>query len=184
MMKIGEQIGNLKTGETLTMLDSAEGRLDSFQRYQVVLPPHRPSPPLHYHLAFAETFTVVAGTLTMYLGRERQESTLTVGRSLTAEVRVCHTFSNDREQPCTMIVTTRPAGGVVNAFRLAYGIANEGGSAADGLPKNPLVRLRFIQISQGFIPQLPLIIQKFLLVMAEKIARWSGLERRIQSYLG
>jgi quercetin dioxygenase-like cupin family protein len=183
MMKVGEQIQNLNTGETLTMLEIGEGSKDSYQRYQVVLPPRRPSPPLHYHLAFTETFTVMDGTLTMYLGREKQKSTLTAGQSLTAEVGVCHTFSNDRDEPCTMSVTTRPAGGVVNAFRLAYGIANEGGSAADGLPKNPLVRLRFIQISQGFIPQLPLIIQKLLLSLAEKIARWSGLERRVQSFL-
>jgi hypothetical protein len=48
-----------------------------------------------------------------------------------------------------MTVSTRPAGGVVKAFQLVCGVANDGGAGKDGLPKNPLIRLRFIQISQG-----------------------------------
>lgn len=36
---------------------------------------------------------------------------------------------------------TNPAGGVVNAFQLAYGISDDGGAARDRLPKNPIARL-------------------------------------------
>ena len=63
-MLSGETIRNDVTGETLTMLESGGVR----QLYAVRIPPHRPSPPLHYHVAFAETFTVMEGALDFYLG--------------------------------------------------------------------------------------------------------------------
>jgi mannose-6-phosphate isomerase-like protein (cupin superfamily) len=152
-MKKDQTIGNRHTGETLTLLVSEEENGGARQFYRVRLPPRRRSPPLHYHIAFTETFACVEGTLDMYFGRERRHLRLKPGESVTAEIRQPHTFANDSDQPCLMTVETHPAGGVVKAFQLAYGIANDGGAASDGLPKNPIVRLRFIQISQGFLPR-------------------------------
>jgi hypothetical protein len=49
-------------------------------------------------------------------------------------------------------IKTQPAGRVVKAFRLPYGIANDGGAAKDGLPKNPAARLVFGKSTQGYLP--------------------------------
>jgi len=68
-MKSGRTIGNKQTGETLTMLTSEEDSGGALQYYRVHLPPHRASPPLHYHLAFKETFTCLEGALAVYLGK-------------------------------------------------------------------------------------------------------------------
>jgi hypothetical protein len=57
-MKAGQTIRNRRTGETLTMLVSEEDNGGARQLYRVYLPTHRPSPRLHYHLAFAEKFTL------------------------------------------------------------------------------------------------------------------------------
>jgi hypothetical protein len=35
---------------------------------------------------------------------------------------------------------------------LAHGIANDGGAAKDGLPKNPAARLVFGKSTQGYLP--------------------------------
>lgn len=182
-MRKNAVIGNRETGETLTMLVSEEENGRAMQLYRVHLPAHRPSPPLHYHVAFTETFTAVDGTLDMYLGRERRHLLLNAGESVTVQTYQAHTFANTSDQPCTMTVETKPAGGVVKAFQLAFAVANDGGAAKDGLPANPLLRLRFIAISQGFLPVLPLTFQRTIFAIARFLAKISGVERRVQRYL-
>ncbi|MFY9529038.1 MAG: cupin domain-containing protein [Candidatus Acidiferrales bacterium] len=137
-MKAGETISNKQTGETLTMLVSEEENDGSRQLYQVRLPPRRPSPPFHYHLKFTETFLVIEGALDIYLGRERRHILLNPQESLTAKIEQVHTFANERDESTVITSETKPAGGVVRAFQLAYGVANDRGAAKDGLPRNLL----------------------------------------------
>jgi mannose-6-phosphate isomerase-like protein (cupin superfamily) len=161
-MLSGETIRNDATGETLTMLETSGMR----QLYAVRIPPYRPSPPLHYHLAFAETFTVMEGALDFYLGRERRRVALGPGQRVTAEIGQPHTFGNDRDEWTTFTVETRPPGGVVAAFEMAYAVANAGGAAKDGLPRNWIARLNFIRMSEGFLPGVPLFLQRGLFAVA------------------
>ena len=50
-MRSGETIRNHATGETLTMLESEQENGGARQLYVVRIPPRRPSPPMHYHVA-------------------------------------------------------------------------------------------------------------------------------------
>jgi len=120
----------------------------------------------------------------MFLGYERSPLILREGEATTVQFRQPHTFGNQSDYPTVMIVETRPAGGVIKAFRLAYAIANQGGAGRDGLPRNPLIRLRFIDISQGFIPQLPLWFQRVVFGAARLLSRITGTEKRISAILG
>src|SRR6266567_2472299 len=122
IMRAGETVGNNKTGETLTMLISEEENGGTRQLNRVHIPPRRPSPPLHYHTAFTETFQVIQGALDMYLGRERNHLVLNPPESLTAQIGQLHTFANERDAATVITIETKPAGGVVKAFQLAYGI--------------------------------------------------------------
>ena len=45
-----------------------------------------------------------------------------------------------------------------------------GGAAKDGLPRNPIVRLVFIRTSQGFLPEVPLFLQRGLFAVAGWVA--------------
>lgn len=177
-MRKDQTIGNRLTGETLTMLVSEEDTGGALQIYRVNLPPHRPSPPVHYHLAFRETFAVEEGTLDVYVGRKRTHIVLKAGDRATVQIGQPHTFANHSDERSVIRVETRPAGGVVRAFQLAYAVANEGGSAADGLPRNPLLRLRFVQISQGFLPRIPLWLQRTAFGLAALVAKATGMDRR------
>jgi mannose-6-phosphate isomerase-like protein (cupin superfamily) len=176
-MRSGETICNHATGETLTMLEGEQEGGGVRQLYAVRVPPRRPSPPMHYHVAFAERFTVMEGALDFYLGRERRRVTLGPGQSVTAEMGQPHTFGNDRDEWTTFTVETRPPGGVVAAFQMAYAVANAGGAAKDGLPRNPIVALVFIQTSQGFLPGVPLFLQRGLFALAGWVARVGGINR-------
>jgi hypothetical protein len=53
-MKKGQVIKNNATGETLTVLVSEQENGGACQLYEVRLPPHRPSPPLHYQVVFVK----------------------------------------------------------------------------------------------------------------------------------
>ena len=174
-MQSGETIRNDTAGETLTMLESGGVR----QLYAVRIPPRRPSPPLHYHVAFTETFTVMEGALDFYLGRERRRVTLGPGQRVTAEIGQSHTFGNDRDEWTTFTVDTRPPGGVVAAFEMAYAVANAGGAAKDGLPRNLIARLNFIRMSEGFLPGVPLFLQRGLFAAAAWVDRVHGVDRRL-----
>jgi mannose-6-phosphate isomerase-like protein (cupin superfamily) len=181
-MKAGETITNDLTGETLTMLVSEEDDGGARQLYQVHLPPRRPSPPFHYHLRFAETFSVIEGALDVYLGQERQHILLSPRERYTAEIGQLHTFANNREEPAVITIDTQPAGGVVKAFQLAYGVANDRGAAQDGLPRNPLVRLLFLRTTEGFLPRIPLAVQKVVFGFAAFVASLTGVEKRLAAY--
>jgi len=165
------------------MLVSEEDNEGALQVYRVVLPPHRSGPPLHYHIAFRETFAVEEGTLDIYVGRKRTHIVLKPGDRATAQIGQPHTFANHSGERSVIKVETKPAGGVVRAFQLAYAVANAGRASADGLPRNPLLRLRFIQISQGFLPGIPLWLQRAVFGIAAFLARITGAERRVKRYL-
>jgi mannose-6-phosphate isomerase-like protein (cupin superfamily) len=181
-MRSGTSIRNNLTGESLTVFVSEDDTAGARQLYEVYLPPQRPSPPRHYHLGFTETFSVLEGALDLFLDRELRHVTLHPGESLTVQLRQIHTFANLRDTPTRITVDTRPAGGVVRAFQIVYGIANNGGSAPDGLPQNPLARLIFIRTTQGYLPQIPLLLQKTIFAVANIIAHLTGLHRRLSRY--
>jgi quercetin dioxygenase-like cupin family protein len=181
-MKKNQIIRNNATGETLTMLVSDEENGGSCQLYEVGLPPHRPSPPLHYHVDFIERFTVKEGKLDIYVDRDQKHLLLQPGESATAQIRQPHRFANDHDEAVIFTIGTEPAGGVVKAFQLAYGIANDGGAARDGLPKNPIARLVFVKTTQGYLPGIPRALQRIAFNCAALIARVTGLERRWQVY--
>src|SRR5260370_38195736 len=116
-MKSGDTIRNQKSGETLTMLVSEGERGGTRQLYKVHLPARRPSPPLHYHIAFTETFTVITGMLDLYVGRERRHVLLKPQESVTAQIGQLHTFADERDDTTVITIETKPPGGVLRAFQ-------------------------------------------------------------------
>jgi len=117
------------------------------------------------------------------VGRKRTHIVLKAGDKATVQVGQPHTFANHSSERSVITVETKPAGGVVRAFQLAYAVANAGRASADGLPRNPLLRLRFIQMSQGFLPGIPLWFQRAAFAMAALLARTTGVETRVRRYL-
>jgi quercetin dioxygenase-like cupin family protein len=181
-VKKNQTIRNNTTGETLTMLVSDEDNKGLSHLYEVFLPPHRPSPPLHYHVDFTETFAVKQGKLDFYEDRDQKHRLLQAGESATAQIRQPNRFANNHDEPVTFTVNTKPADGVVKAFQLAYGISNDGGAARDGLPKNLIARLVFVKTTQGYLPGIPRTLQRIAFSCAALPARVTGLDKRWQLY--
>jgi mannose-6-phosphate isomerase-like protein (cupin superfamily) len=181
-MKKGEQIVNAVTGEVLTMLVSKADTSGKFQRYEVMLPARRESPPLHHHTMFTESFAVKQGSLDFYVGKERKLVRIAAGEQIDVAIGRLHTFANSSDEMCHMVVTTRPPGEILDAFKLAYGIANDGGAAADGLPRNRVLRMRFIQLSGGYLPSIPIQFQNIVFSVFKAISMLTGMEKRVDRY--
>jgi hypothetical protein len=130
---------------------------------------------------FTETFTVKSGKLDFYVGTEQRRLSLQPGDSITAQLRQPHRFANDHDEAVRFTVKTKPAGGVVKAFQMAYGIANDGAAAPDGLP-NLIARLVFVKTAQGYLPSIPLALQKLTFGWAEFVAKITGMEKNWQVY--
>jgi hypothetical protein len=86
------------------------------------------------------------------------------------------------DEPVIFTIKTEPAAGAVKAFQLAYAIANDGGAAKDGLPKNPVARLVFVKATQGYLPVFPRTLQRIAFSCAALVAKLTGLEKRWQVY--
>jgi len=108
-----------------------------------------------------------------------QNRAATRQRSPESNLKRSFSYANDRDEPAIITIETKPAGGVVKAFELPYGIANERGAAKDGLPKNPIARLVFIKTSQGYLPTIPRFIQQVIFAITAWIARLTGLDRKL-----
>jgi mannose-6-phosphate isomerase-like protein (cupin superfamily) len=178
-MKINETIKNFKTGEELTLLSSDGGST----KYEFYLPERRKGPPAHYHTDFSETFFITNGQLDFYIGPYNEHILLTKGQSLTASAGQIHYFSNHHDNAVIFTVEAIPTGGLVKAFQLAFGIANANESADDGLPAKKLVRFYFFYLTGGYIPKIPLIIQKTTFIIVIFILTISGMKRKLDKYI-
>ena len=59
---------------------------------------------------------------------------------------------------------------------------NDGAAAPDSLPKNPIARLVFVKTAQGYLPSIPLALQKLTFACAEFVAKITGMEKQWQVY--
>jgi len=107
--------------------------------------------------------------------RDQKHLLLLPGDSATAHIRQPHRFANDHDKPVIFTIKTEP-------FQLAYGIANDGGAAKDGLPKNLGARLVFVRTTQGYLPAFPRTLQRIAFICAALVAKLTGLEKRWQVY--
>lgn len=182
-MKPNDVITNVKLNQTLTLLVSAKDTGGARNKYEITMPAHADGPYAHFHTEFKEVFTVTKGTLDFYLGNDKVLTTLTEGQSITAEIGQLHAFKNNSDAPVSFTVEGIPAGGFVNAFQMACGVAKEGKAGADGLPANLLEKLYFIRLTRGFLPRVPVFIQKRAFSLATFLLALTGRKKRLDSYI-
>ncbi|AEE51760.1 cupin domain-containing protein [Haliscomenobacter hydrossis] len=92
---------------------------------------------LHYHKSFAETFTVLQGTLGVQMGKQIHH--LQPGQSATVEPMVVHRFFNvSQAEPVMFSVELRPGhAGFERCVQVVYGLAaDQQTDQKNGIPKN------------------------------------------------
>ncbi|UHG94304.1 cupin domain-containing protein [Spirosoma oryzicola] len=91
--------------------------------------------PLHYHEDFSEEFTCLEGELSIQVGD--QIIRLKPGESATAPAYSKHRFFNQSAQSCRFQCRIAPGcPGFEQTLQITYGLARDGQSTAQGMPKS------------------------------------------------
>lgn len=120
--------------DTTTFIRTAAETGNKYTEVEVTLMPGGGTP-MHFHESYAETFKVIKGALNLQLA-DKQQLTLSPGESHTVPIGVLHCFSNASPEQVTFIVLIEPGSpGFEKALRILYGLAVDGLTAKNAMPK-------------------------------------------------
>jgi hypothetical protein len=80
------------------------------------------------------------------------------------------------------MVEMHPARHFEEALRAAFGLARDGRMNHKGIPTNIWELALIFELSESFLPGMPLLLQKRLFGVLAKIARWKGYDPRFSQY--
>lgn len=136
---------------------------------------------LHYHRDFEERFECMEGQLNLQVGK--QTLTLRPGEKAVAPPGVLHRFFNTTEEVCTFKVELVPGHvGFEQSLMIAYGLANDGLTNAQGIPTN-LQHLAVLVHLSGTVPAGPLgLLLPLFSMIARKAIKKGVLDQLMQKY--
>ncbi len=170
-------IENPVIGDRVTFVNTTAETQGAYLLEQIELAPHGGNA-LHYHLTFTERFEVLDGRLHIEL--DGQQLILGPGESAFVPLKAQHRFYSTSETPVTFRVELRPARQFEDALRIAYGLARDGRTTAQSVPKNIWELAVLFQMAETYLPGLPLRVQQRLFGTLATIARWLGVEQRLR----
>ena len=173
MINPGDSVVNPVTGERLTFLKTSRQTDGEYCLIEATVRPNGFVAAKHVHPYQSERFEVVAGTLTMTVGRKKIE--LGPGESYTVEPGKAHKFENKGDADVRFTYEVRPALSFEELIETMYGLAADGKTNKKGMP-NPL-RLAVIagyHFDHVRLPVVPHALQKAALAMGAPIGRSLG----------
>ena len=162
-----------------TFLKTANETDHVYELIQVEVEPGGGNDP-HYHKEFEEHFTVLQGTLTVYI--EGVPHMLMRGDSATAPKATMHNFRNETDSMVVMTVKTTPACGLEKTLRVAYGLGNTGQFGDNGFTKNPWHMCLLLGYSGSYLQGMPSFIQEPLVNSLARIAKWKGEDKELEVF--
>jgi mannose-6-phosphate isomerase-like protein (cupin superfamily) len=175
-------IYNPTIGDHATFLRSTEETGGESLLIRIQLPAHGGARVArHIHLHSSETFVVIEGELTVENGSE--VVVLKVGDTAVIPARAHHRYLSASDLPCVFDVVVRPAGRTEDGLRVIYGLARDGRSGPDSVPRNPLELALAAQYSDMYLAALPVWFQQGVFGVLGSIARMVGRDRRFARYV-
>lgn len=170
MAKAGELIENPITGERITFLKTTRETNGQLLRFEYVLPP-RFTIPEHVHPRQEERHEVLSGTLWGRVGG--QEQVITEGQRVIGPAGVPHAWRNPSEDEELHIVSElRPPLRFETLFETAFGLARDGKTTKQGMPKNPLQLAVLVDETRGmfYFTRPPVSVQRAFLALFAVLA--------------
>ncbi|MBW4694489.1 MAG: cupin domain-containing protein [Lyngbya sp. HA4199-MV5] len=177
-----EVILNPVTGDRMTILHSSETSGGTYAKFRFDLPPGASGSPLHYHTRMSETFTVLAGSLEMEVGRKGNRRTLQVGDSLHVPPGMHHSFRNASGEWVTFTSENRPSEGFERFIRGMFGLAIDGKVNHEGMPTNLLHLALLLKHGDIVLVGVPSTVQRLLVGTLARLARLLRTERSLLKY--
>lgn len=177
-----ELIVNPVTGDRMTILHTSQTNDGTYAKFRFDLPPGASGSPLHYHTTMSETFTVMAGSLDMEVGRKGNRRTLLAGDSLHVPAGMHHSFRNASDEWVTFTSENRPAAGFERFIRGMFGLAIDGKVNHEGMPTNLLHLALLVQQGDIIFVGLPLTVQTIVIGSLVWLAHRLNAEQALLKY--
>ena len=165
-------ITNPASGERVTFITTSSETNGLKTVIEIELKPGGEGPPPHYHNAYAETFEVFEGELSLQMGKEMIVAHK--GKKHTINKHQLHTFRNDASTPARFQVTVTPGHeGFENGITILFGLSRDGLVTKNGAPKSLVDLLVVSKLSDsriaGLLSFIPPILN--LLISNKKLER-------------
>jgi quercetin dioxygenase-like cupin family protein len=134
--------------------------------------------PIHYHKSYSETFTAIDGDLGLGLGKGKRKI-LKPGNTYTVDPNNLHYFFNPNDKEIKFKSVLKPGHeGFENSLRILYGMASDGLTDKNGIPKSIQHKAIVAIMADMNIPGFFTLIFPLLKRIARK-AKNSGVEQEL-----
>jgi len=171
--KAGDVIENPITGERITFLQTTRETGGELLRYEYVLPPGFTIPE-HVHPHQEERHEVLSGTLRGRVGG--QERDFAEGERVVGPAGVPHAWRNpSSEEELRLVSELRPPLVFETIIETYFGLAQDGKTTRQGIPKNPLQLAVLVDETRGmfYASRVPVVVQEAFLALFA-VAAWVG----------
>jgi quercetin dioxygenase-like cupin family protein len=185
--KAGDIIENPVTGERITFLKTTQETNGELLRFEWVLPPGFFLPE-HFHPRQEERHEVLSGMLRGRVGG--QERDYAEGEKVVGPAGVPHAWRNpSSDQELRIISEIRPPLAFETIFETSFGLARDGKTTKQGIPKNPLQLAVLADEMRGmfYFTRAPVAVQEAfsaLLAVVASVGRLLGYKARYPEYSG
>src|SRR5215210_5550375 len=187
MAKAGDVIENPITGERITFLRTTTETNGELLRFEYVVPP-RFFIPEHFHPRQEERHEVLSGTLRGRVGG--QERDYGKGQRVDGPAGVPHAWKNpSSDEELRFVSELRPPLVFETLLETYCGLARDGKTTKQGIPKNPLQLAVLVDETRGmfYSSRVPVAVQEaflaFFAVLAS-VGRLFGYRARYPEYSG
>ena len=174
MARAGEQIENVRTGQRMNFLVTAEesgGELLRIDTYN----PTGPFEPVHIHPKQLSTAEVLSGSLLFLV--DGREVRLGPGSRLEIPAGTAHSFRNEGPEEAHWIGEFKPALRSAEFFETLFTLAKRGELSAQGIPSPLQLALSVPEFgSEIRLVSPPWLLQRLLLAPLLPLARLRGLQ--------
>src|SRR5215212_2160893 len=182
MARAGQAIDNPIKGERITFLKSSADTGGELLSVEVELPPRAKGVPMHYHLEQTERFEVLDGTLDVHAGG--QDRRLRPGEVAEVPPRVLHRFWNGSDEPARFRSEIRPPRRIETMLEATHGLARDGKTNRNSVPKNPFQLALLVELSESYLPRIPIPVQRAIFGGLARLARVLGYSDEFPEYAG
>jgi quercetin dioxygenase-like cupin family protein len=163
MAKAGDLIENPATGERITFLQTTHETNGKLLRFEYVLPPGFTTPE-HVHPHQEERHEILSGMLRGRVGD--QERDYGKGERVVGPAGVPHAWQNpSRDEQLRFVSELRPPLVFETILETTFGLARDGKTTKQGIPKNPLQLAVLVDETRGmfYSSRVPVAVQEAFL---------------------
>lgn len=166
-----------RAGEEIIFRQTAHDTNGSLLEVEVKYRPDAPPPPAHYHPFQEEHFHVLEGAIQTTIGD--QTRTYLPGEEFIIPAGVSHAMHNSSAEPGRVLWKIRPALQTESLFEMLWGLASEGKTNKNGVPKLFQLAVLLHTYNREFrLSKPPYMIQRVIWALVATIGRWRGYRSR------